>query len=100
MRSKQKNKIHRTQMGKGITEATERLAKVSVALPSMLLIQCVQVILAQNHKPLSSERLAPECSAEHSALSECLGNVEEESLSSEDVSSEEGAMQILVLLFF
>ena len=42
-------------MGKGITEATERLAKVSVALPSMLLIQCVQVILAQNHKPLSSE---------------------------------------------
>lgn len=32
--------------------------------------------------------------------SECSVSVEGMSLSSEDVSSEEGAMQILVLLFF
>lgn len=52
IRSKQKNKIHRTQMGKDITESTEWLAWVSVDLLCMLLIQCAQVILAQNHKPL------------------------------------------------
>lgn len=40
------------------------------------------------------------CSVEDLAHSECSVNVEDTRLTSEDVSSEEGAMQILVLLFF
>lgn len=64
----------------------------------MLFVQCVHVM--QNHKLLSSEGLAMDCSVEYLAHSECPVNVEDMSLSSEDVSSEEGAMQILVLLSF
>lgn len=40
------------------------------------------------------------CSLEDLEHSECSVNVEDTRLTSEDVSSEEGAMQILVLLFF
>lgn len=66
----------------------------------MLFLLYACVLLTQNHKHLSSERLVMDCSVKHLAHSECSVNAEDMSLSSEGVSSEEGAMQILVLLFF
>lgn len=66
----------------------------------MLFIPYAGLAPAQTDKHLSSERLAVDCSVRHLAHSEGSVNAEGMRLSSEDVSSEEGAMQIPALLFF
>lgn len=52
------------------------------------------------HALLASEGRAADCSVEHLARSESPGRIGDVSLSSGDVSSEEGARQILGVLFF